>query len=113
ASIPCAEPIHTIAQRNGKVQHHAGIAVTIGDASGAAIAHHRGGGEVPDRTEAFVPVITPPHVIIPIHIKTLVASVTNKLLGYSSEMALHVGDAGAGIVNRELVTQVVDGVESR
>src|SRR4029077_8979849 len=93
------------------MQHDAGIPVTVGYASSAAIANQRRFRKLPHRAHPFIPGIATPHIKVPIHIKTLVAPITNKALWLPTQMLLHIGDRSARIVDGKQAAQIIDGVE--
>src|SRR2546421_6715422 len=45
------QPLDGVADGDGEVQHHAGVAIAVGDAGGAAVANGRRVREVPDRAD--------------------------------------------------------------
>jgi len=75
------------------------------------VANERCFCKLPHRTHAFFPGIATPHIIIPIHVKTLVAAITNETLRTPTQVLLHVGNRGSRIVDRKHAAQVIDGVE--
>src|SRR2546423_983171 len=50
-----------VAHGDGEMEHHAGIAIAVGNASGAAIAHRRRLRKIPHRADTLGPGITAPH----------------------------------------------------
>src|SRR5690349_10941559 len=62
-NVTSFQAVKAVAEGNREVQHHAGVAIAVGNASGAAVAHRRGVCEVPDWTDALAPGIAAPHVV--------------------------------------------------
>jgi anti-sigma factor RsiW len=105
------EAIDCIAQRDCEMKHDAGIAITIGDASCAAVSHQRRFSKVPHRAHPLVPSVTAPHIVVPVHVEALIPAVTNKTLRLSTQVPFHVGDRSPRIVDGESAAQVVDSLE--
>src|SRR5712675_1484090 len=103
--------IECVAQRNSEMQHHAGIAIAVGDASGAAVAHWRSIRKIPNRGNLLAPGIAAPDVVVPVHIKAFEAAITRKGFLLAAQVALHVGYRSAGVIDGKFGAQGVDGVE--
>src|SRR5712675_3299088 len=103
--------IKCVAQRNSEMQHHAGIAIAVGDTSGAAVAYWRSIRKIPNRGNLLAPGIAAPHVVVPVHIKAFEAAIALEGFLLATQVALHVRDRSAGVVDWKFGAQGIDGVE--